>query len=252
LIAIESKPGGWRDEPGQRRDCAFSFDGASVTNGLFDLVIFDCDGVLVDSETINNRAHAQVLSECGYLITENELLARFCGMSDAEMLTIIQQEWGRLLPPSYAQRVGALIETGLVHSLRAIPGVDETIDSLRFPVCVASSSVPALIRRKLQLTGLLAPFGENLFSSTMVARGKPAPDLFLYAARQLATEPARCLVIEDSVPGIEAATAAGMTAIGFCGGSHCGPEHGVRLLAHGAALVIADMPELRAAIAKWV
>jgi HAD superfamily hydrolase (TIGR01509 family) len=218
----------------------------------FDLAIFDCDGVLVDSEPINNRAHAQVLSECGYSITENELFARFCGMSDSEMLAIIEQEWGRSLPPSYADRVGAMIENGLDQSLVVIAGVGEAIDSLRLPVCVASSSVPELIRRKLQLTGLLARFGGNLFSSTMVARGKPAPNLFLYAARRLATEPVRCLVIEDSVPGIEAATAAGMTAIGFCGGSHCGPEHGARLLARGAALVIADMRELRAAMAKLV
>jgi HAD superfamily hydrolase (TIGR01509 family) len=171
-------------------------------------------------------------------------------MSDTEMLAIIEQEWGRSLPPSYAERVGAMIENGLDQSLVAIAGVGEAIDSLRLPVCVASSSVPELIHRKLQLTGLLARFGGNLFSSTMVARGKPAPDLFLYAARRLATEPVRCLVIEDSVPGIEAATAAGMTAIGFCGGSHCGPEHGARLLARGAALVIADMRELRAAMAR--
>jgi beta-phosphoglucomutase-like phosphatase (HAD superfamily) len=100
------------------------------------------------------------------------------------------------------------------------------------------------------LTGLLARFGENLFSATMVERGKPAPDLFLYAAQRLGAEPDRCLVIEDSPAGIEAAVAAGMTAIGFSGGSHCGPEHGARLQACGATLVIADMRELTTAMAK--
>jgi HAD superfamily hydrolase (TIGR01509 family) len=218
----------------------------------FDLMIFDCDGVLVDSEPIINRAHAQVLTACGYPTTEDELLARFCGMSDAEMLDIIEHEWGRTLPPSYAERVGAMIEAGFGQSLVAIAGVAEALDSLRLPVCVASSSVPEQIRRKLELTGLLARVGEDLFSATMVARGKPAPDLFLYAAKQRATAPDRCLVIEDSPLGIEAAIAAGMTAIGFCGGSHCGPEHGDRLLARGAALTIADMRELSTAMAKLV
>ena len=110
--------------------------------------------------------------------------------------------------------------------------------------------MPEQIRRKLELTGLLARFGEDLFSATMVARGKPAPDLFLYAAQQLGTAPNRCLVIEDSPLGIEAALAARMTAIGFCGGSHCRPEHGDRLLARGAALIIANMRELSSAMAK--
>jgi len=218
----------------------------------FDLVIFDCDGVLVDSEPIINRAHAQLLTACGYPMTEDELLARFCGMSDAEMLGIIEHEWGRTLPPSYTERVGATIEDGFGNSLVAIAGVAEALDSLRLPVCVASSSVPEQIRRKLELTGLLARFGEDLFSATMVAHGKPAPDLLLYAAQQLAVAPDRCLVIEDSLLGIEAAIAAGMAAIGFCGGSHCGPEHGDRLLARGAALIIADMRELSTAMAKLV
>ena len=218
----------------------------------FDLVMFDCDGVLVDSEPIINRAHAQVLTAYGYPITEDELLARFCGMSDAEMLAIIEHEWGRTLPPSYAECVGAMIEEEFGHSPVAIAGVAEALDLLRLPVCVASSSVPEQIRRKLELTGLLARFGEDLFSATMVARGKPAPDLFLYAAQQLAAAPDRCLVIEDSPLGIEAAIAAGMTAIGFCGGSHCGPEQGDRLLARGAALIIADMRELSTAMAKLV
>ena len=103
------------------------------------------------------------------------------------------------------------------------------------------------------MTGLLDHFGENdLFSAAMVARGKPAPDLFLYAAQRLGAPPGRCLVIEDSPAGIDAACAAGMIAIGFCGGSHCGPEHGSRLEARGAALVIADMRDLATALTKLV
>jgi HAD superfamily hydrolase (TIGR01509 family) len=218
----------------------------------FALVIFDCDGVLVDSEPIINRAHAQVLAACGYPLTEDELVERFCGMSDAEMLGIIEREWGRALPPAYAEHVGAMIEEGFGQSLMAIAGVAEALEALTVPVCVASSSVPEQIRRKLELTGLLASFGESLFSATMVKRGKPAPDLFLYAAQRLATEPDCCFVIEDSPAGIDAAVAAGMTAIGFSGGSHCRPEHGARLQARGAALVIADMRELLPTLAKLV
>jgi HAD superfamily hydrolase (TIGR01509 family) len=216
----------------------------------FELIIFDCDGVLVDSEPIINRAHAQVLTACGYSITEKALVERFCGMSDPEMLDIIEREWGRALPASYGARVAEMIESGFRQSLAPIDGVAELLDGLRLARCVASSSAPEQIRRKLELTGLLTWFGDNLFSATMVARGKPAPELFLYAAEQLRAAPTRCLVIEDSAAGIDAAVAAGMTAIGFSGGSHCGPAHAARLQAHGAELVTADIRELAAAMAK--
>jgi len=216
----------------------------------FELVIFDCDGVLVDSEPIINRAHAQVLTASGYPITEKVLVERFCGMSDREMLEIIEREWGCALPACYAERVGLMIEVGFHQSLALIEGVGEALDSLTLPICVASSSSLEQIRQKLEITGLLGRFAEHLFSATMVARGKPAPDLFLYAAQHLVTAPDRCLVIEDSPAGIDAALAAGMTAIGFAGGSHCGPEHGVRLQRHGAALVMDHMLELATAIAK--
>jgi HAD superfamily hydrolase (TIGR01509 family) len=216
----------------------------------FELVIFDCDGVLVDSEPIINQAHAEVLTACGYPITEEILVERFCGMSDPEMLEIIKRDWGSTLPASYAERVGSMIDAGFRQSLAPIEGVAEAVDSLTLPICVASSSSLEQIRQKLEITGLLGRFGERLFSATMVARGKPAPDLFLYAAQHLMTAPDRCLVIEDSPAGIDAALAAGMTAIGFSGGSHCGPEHGARLQKHGAALVMDDMLELADAMAK--
>jgi HAD superfamily hydrolase (TIGR01509 family) len=223
-----------------------------VISGGFELIIFDCDGVLVDSEPIINRAHAEMLTACGYSITERELVRRFCGMSDPDMLDIIEREWDRPLPASYGERVAEMIENGFRQALAAIEGVAEVLDRLKLPVCVASSSTQDQIRRKLELTGLVGHFGENLFSATMVAHGKPAPDLFLYAAQRLSTMPDRCLVIEDSPAGIDAAFAAGMTAIGFCGGSHCGPEHLALLQARGAALVIANMRELAAAMAKLI
>jgi HAD superfamily hydrolase (TIGR01509 family) len=191
-----------------------------------------------------------VLTACGYSITEEALIERFCGMSDPEMLDIIEREWGRSLPASYAARVGEVIESGFRQSLAPIDGVAKLLDALRLSRCVASSSVPEQIRRKLELSGLLKWFGDNLFSATMVARGKPAPDLFLYAAEQLRAAPSRCLVIEDSAAGIDAAIAAGMTAIGFSGGSHCTPAHALGLQAHGAKLVTANMRELAGAMAR--
>jgi beta-phosphoglucomutase-like phosphatase (HAD superfamily) len=136
----------------------------------FELVIFDCDGVQVDSEPIINRAHAELLTACGYPISEHDLVERFCGMSDAEMLAIVERGWGRALPLSYTERVGVMIEHGFCPSLAAIEGVAEALEALRLPVCVASSSAPEQIRRKLELTGLLDRFGQsNLFSAAMVA-----------------------------------------------------------------------------------
>ena len=206
--------------------------------------------MLVDSEPIISQAHADALTQCGYAVAAQDINDRFCGMTDPEILDVIEREWGRALPASYAERVALIIEENFLQSLTAIEGVAEALDWLPLPACVASSSTLQEIRRKLELTALLSRFGENLFSATMVTRGKPAPDLFLHAAQRLATPPDRCLVIEDSPAGIDAALAADMTAIGFSGGSHCGPEHGARLWARGAVLVIADMHELAPAIAQ--
>jgi HAD superfamily hydrolase (TIGR01509 family) len=215
-----------------------------------DLVIFDCDGVLIDSEPVVNRAHAETLALCGYGIDADTLLERFCGVSDADMLAAIEREWGRSLPADYQSRVAALLEREYRRSLHPIPGIHAVLAELVLPVCVASSGTPARIRLGLDVAGLLDRFAPNLFSATMVAHGKPAPDLFLYAAARMGAAPQRCLVVEDSLAGVEAARAAGMTVLGFCGGSHCRPGHGDRLLAGGAALVLQDMRDLPAAIAK--
>lgn len=216
------------------------------------LVIFDCDGVLVDSEPLVNRIHADLLAELGYAVTEAELLERFLGTSDAEMLRVLQRESGRELPPDYAERIMARVERDYRRLLQAIPGIHDALTAIVQPVCVASSSVPAQLRLALDCTGLLSRFDPNLFSAAMVAHGKPAPDLFLYAAERMGAAPADCVVVEDSLFGIEAARAAGMTAIGFCGGGHCRPGHSDRLRARGAGRVIermSDLPPLIAALA---
>ena len=221
-----------------------------MTASRFALVIFDCDGVLIDSEPIANRVHAQTLAACGYAIGEEELQDRFCGISDAEMLATIEREWGRALPGDYAKRIGTALAQEYCCSLQPIAGIEEALAGLREPVCVASSGTPERIRLGLETAGLYGRFAPNLFSASMVRHGKPAPDLFLYAAARIGAPPERCLVIEDSPAGIAAARAAGMTAIGFCGGSHCRAGHAERLKAGGAALVIASMGQLVTAMAE--
>ena len=221
-----------------------------MTASRFDLIIFDCDGVLIDSEPIANRVHAQTLASCGYAVGEEELQDRFCGISDAEMLATIERERGRALPDDYAERITTALSQQYRCSLEPIAGIHDVLSALTLPVCVASSGTPERIRLGLETVGLLGNFAPHLFSASMVRRGKPAPDLFLYAAARMGAAPERCLVIEDSLAGVEAARAAGMTAIGFCGGGHCRPGHRERLAARGAALVIARMSELVNAIAQ--
>jgi beta-phosphoglucomutase-like phosphatase (HAD superfamily) len=157
--------------------------------GRIELVIFDCDGVLVDSEPIINRAHAAVLNELGFTISPETLVERFCGMPDAEMLAITEREHGRALPADYDARVAALIDNISATELIAIPGIYDVLDRLDLAFCVASSGVPWRIRHSLTTVGLLSRFEPHIFSATMVARGKPAPDLFLHAARSMGIDP---------------------------------------------------------------
>ena len=213
-----------------------------------DLVIFDCDGVLVDSEPIFSRAHAEILSQCGYRITPEIVGDRFCGISDAEMLAEIEREWGRRLPGDYSDRVAASIDASCEAALKALPGIHDALDRIQARVCVASSSTPERIRKSLGIVGLLDRFEPNIFSAVMVARGKPAPDLFLFAAREMNADPARVVVVEDSVPGVRAATSANFLVIGFCGGSHCPAGHGETLRRNGATTIIADFRDLPRAV----
>ena len=140
-----------------------------------DLVIFDCDGVLVDSEPIFNRAHADILSQCGYRITPESVGDRFCGISDAEMLAAIEREWGRRLPADYRERVAAMTDASCAAELTTFPGIREALDRIPARICVASSSTPGRIRKSLAIVGLLDRFEPNIFSAVMVARGNRAP-----------------------------------------------------------------------------
>ena len=216
----------------------------------FDLVIFDCDGVLVDSEVISCRAHAATLTRHGYPITPSGVLKRFLGVSDREAREIVEREIGRKLPDTFEAEVKQATLSFYADDLSAIAHVGDAIAALSLPKCVASSGTPEKIRHGLDCAGLYDQLAPHIFSAVQVKRGKPAPDLFLFAAEQMGANPVRCVVIEDSVPGVTGARAAGMTVLGFYGGSHCTAEHEDMLRRAGAAVTFADMRELPGLIAE--
>lgn len=208
------------------------------------LLIFDCDGVLVDSEPIAARVLAATLTEMGLPVTAAECVERFTGVSLDTVMRALEADLGRPLPDDFRQRLAARDRQAFAAELRAIEGVAEALAGWPGLRCVASSGTLEKMRFTLGATGLLFYFEPNLFSATEVARGKPAPDLFLLAASRMGVAPAACIVVEDAVPGILAARAAGMRALGFVGGSHCREGDANRLLAAGAERVFARMADL--------
>lgn len=211
----------------------------------FDLVIFDCDGVLVDSEFVSIGREVQALHLLGWPIGMDEALETFVGLSQKSANEIIEKKLGRPLPENWGRKLQDEVVEAFETELVAIPGIADCLDRLELPRCVASSSRPERIRRSLEITGLLSKLDPHLFSSSMVERGKPFPDLFLFAARTLGHAPERCVVIEDSPVGVQAAVAAGMTPLGFAGGRHANSDRWVqRLRTAGAATVFQDMHEL--------
>ena len=216
----------------------------------FDLVIFDCDGVLVDSEVISCRAHSEMLTRHGYPITPDQVLDRFLGVSDSEARQAVENELGRRLPDDFESQMKQAALRRYADDLRPIPHIGEAIAAIDLPKCVASSGTPEKIRHGLTCAGLYDTLAPHIFSATQVKRGKPAPDLFLFAANQMQAAAACCLVIEDSIPGVTGAIAAGMTVLGFHGGSHCRPGHGDALRAAGASAIFDDMRQLPALIAE--
>jgi HAD superfamily hydrolase (TIGR01509 family) len=215
-----------------------------------DLVIFDCDGVLVDSEVISCRAHAETLTSHGYPITAEQVLQRFLGRSMRHSIREVEAELGRRLPDDFHSQVYAEIFRLFAISLEATPHIGEVLAQLAIPACVASSGPPEKISTSLNRVGLYDRFAPHIFSAVQVPNGKPAPDLFLFAADQMKTQPTNCLVIEDSVAGVSAALAAGMTVFGFHGGSHCGRGYAETLRAAGAAATFDDMRQLPGLIAE--
>jgi HAD superfamily hydrolase (TIGR01509 family) len=209
-----------------------------VSSGI-ELVIFDCDGVLVDTERLAVRVDVQVLAQLGWVMTEAEVVERFVGLSDATIREAIEAHTGRRLADNWEQEFRHLYRSSFAESLTAVDGVVEALDGITLRTCVASSGSHEKMRFTLGLTGLLERFDGRMFSVSEVERGKPAPDIFLHAAARMGVAPATCAVVEDSRFGVEAARAAGMRAFGYAGGLT--PAH---LLAGSGTVVFTDMREL--------
>ena len=202
------------------------------------LLIFDCDGVLVDSERIAIRVDAGVLGQLGWQLTEAEIVDRFVGRSTQTIVGEIEAYLGRSLPADWDASFEPLYRDAFARELGPVDGIVEALDRIDLPMCVASSGSHDKMRFTLGLTGLYERFAGRIFSADEVANGKPAPDLFLHAARSLDTSPKECVVIEDSPFGVAAALAAGMRVLGYSGGD----VPADRLVA--ANHVFADMREL--------
>lgn len=213
------------------------------------LVIFDCDGVLIDSEIVAARLEAEAITELGLPMTAETICARFAGTTTKEVWQTLERELGRPLPPGFFETHLAHVREVFSRELEAIPGARRAVEGLDMPYCVASSTrLPALIDN-LATAGLADLFDGRVFSASQVRRAKPAPDVFMFAASQMGADPADCLVIEDSVAGVTAARRAGMAVVGFVGGSHVTPGLADRLRAAGASAIIPGMGDLAAAIA---
>ena len=205
----------------------------------FDLVIFDCDGVLVDSERLAVRTEAQILASLGWPLSEAEIIDRFVGRSAEHMQLEIERQIGRSIDwdAEFEPRYREVFERELVP----VPGIVDALDKITTPVCLASSGSHDKMRFTLGKTGLFDRFDGRIFSVDQVEHGKPAPDVFLFAAAQMGAAPDRCAVVEDSVSGVTAALAAEMTAFAFAGGVTTS-----QALSIESAVVFYDMVELPA------
>jgi HAD superfamily hydrolase (TIGR01509 family) len=211
-----------------------------------DLVIFDCDGVLVDSEMIFARILAERLTAINFPTTVDEAVTLGFGKNRAALSAAVADQFGRGLPEAFFETFATRSAAVFERELLPVPGVMELLAASPVARCVASNGHLDRVRQRLKVTGLLSFFDPHIFSAIQVAHGKPAPDLFLFAAQRLGVAPASCIVVEDSIPGVEAAVAAGMPVVGFCGGGHCPEGHAQRLRAAGCSQVFARMPDLAA------
>jgi HAD superfamily hydrolase (TIGR01509 family) len=212
------------------------------------MVIFDCNGVLIDSEPIAAAVAAEEFTRAGFPLTPEIVARYFTGRRSADMFAAVEAATRRKLPANFAAIVAAATLRRLRVELRAMPHMAYALSWLRGPKCVASSSSPDRIRVSLEATNLLRFFEPYLFSASDVRLGKPAPDLLLHAAAKMRVAPGDCIVVEDSAAGIAAAHAAGMMPIGFVGGSHADPGTGSSLMAAGACTIIADMRALKSTV----
>ncbi len=228
-------------------DVAVRGAAAGEPSRPFDLVIFDNDGVLVDSEGPAQAVLSKLLTQLGLPTTPEECFAQFLGSSLASIRKVAEQRLAAPLPPDFEACYHRDLFEVFRTSLRPVPGVAGVLAGLEAPTCVASSGSHERIRVALTTTGLVDRFEGRIFSATDVARGKPAPDLFLHAARTPGIDPARCAVIEDSRVGVEAANAAGMTAFGF---ARITPAEELRHASGGVFRAMNELPALLARVRR--
>lgn len=207
-------------------------------------IIFDCDGVLVDSEILAIEVECELLATLGLVYDLPTFRRRFLGMHDDAFAQALDADrralHGLAMPDDFVTVTHARRVAAVDARLTEVAGAAEAVAALRLPKAVASSTGAPFLERKLRKTQLWAPFAPHIYSADLVARGKPAPDIFLHAAAALGIAPAACLAIEDSANGVLAARAAGMRAWGFTGGGHCGEESAEALRAAGAEEVFPD------------
>lgn len=203
------------------------------------LVIFDCDGVLVDSEPLAALAYTRIYARHGLEIT-TDLITRCVGMKQEDIIAKIEDLTGHVLPPNASSELWPEIRQLFSERLKPTDGIVSFLEGSIFPRCVASSSSLERINSSLSLTGLSNFFGQAIFSSSMVKHGKPAPDIFLHAADKMNTLAGSCVVIEDSPLGVQGAVAAGMTTIGYVGGGHSYQGHAQKLSAAGAVAICSN------------
>lgn len=215
------------------------------------LLIFDCDGVLVDSEVIAFDVLGQMLASLGKPLSMAECRRRFMGRRTPEVLAEIEQELGHSIPADMGARMKMLLFERFRRELKPVAGVKEVLAQIQRPICVASSSGPDRIALSLDVTGLAPFFDNHVFSAEQVARGKPAPDLFLFAANAMGAEPQESIVIEDSPAGVHAARCAGMGILGFAGASHADASLAEALRVAGAEAVLTRMVDLPATLAQF-
>ncbi|WP_159590623.1 HAD family hydrolase [Chelativorans xinjiangense] len=221
-----------------------------------DLIIFDCDGVLVDSEIVAARVEAEMLREAGYEISAEEIAQRYSGLTFRDILMSIEKEAEMLFQASLIDHAEARTDERLRREVKAINGVAQAVAAITVKKCICSNSTGERIAAMLKKTGLSPLFHGVIFSSleTPSKRPKPAPDVFLFAAEKMEADPSRTFVIEDSVHGIAGARAAGMRVIGFTGASHSHPNHADMLMEAGAETTINRMADLNgviAALSEW-
>lgn len=222
----------------------------------FDLIIFDCDGVLVDSEIIAAKVESHLLTEAGYPISVEEMAERFAGMTWKNILLAVEAEASIPLSATLLDKSEKLLDQKLASDVKIIDGVKFALSRLTQPRCICSNSSTHRLDAMLRRVGLKPYFEGHVYSAKDLGpdRVKPKPDVFLHGAAQMKVAPSKVIVVEDSVHGVMAARAAGMRVIGFTGGSHTYPSHADRLTEAGAETVIArmvDLPALVEALSDW-